>query len=116
MDTRSVVRKPIIAAVLGALVVALPMTIVYYAEVRPAAAAAAAPAVTTTAPLIDPPAQGTPASLVPASSAMVRQYGPAVVKISVVATPPGASFSTLSLPKPRAGRSKPRAIRPSSNG
>lgn len=88
MDTRSVVRKPIIAAVLAALVVALPMTIFYYAEVRPAAAAAA---VTTTAPLVDPPAQGTPASVVPDFSAMVRRYGPAVVNISVVSKPLGAS-------------------------
>ena len=88
MDTRSVVRKPIIAAVLGALVVALPTTIVYYVEVRPAAAAAA---VTTTAPLIDAPAQGTPASIVRDFSAMVRQYVPAVVNIGVVTKPPGAS-------------------------
>jgi serine protease Do len=86
MNLSSLIRKPLIAAVIGAATIALPFTALYVlgatrAAATPAAASAAAPAA---APLTPVPAAANPGAMLPDFSSMVQRYGPAVVNISVV--------------------------------
>jgi serine protease Do len=79
-------RKPLIAAVLGASMIGVPVATLYVggmtrALATPAAAAAA------TAPVTPAPA-GTPTVTLPDFSSMVQKYGPAVVNIQVITKVP----------------------------
>ncbi|HYL01923.1 MAG TPA: DegQ family serine endoprotease [Steroidobacteraceae bacterium] len=81
MKLANLVRKPLIAAILGAASIAVPVSAVYLAGV-PRAAVAAAPARNASpAPVRAAP---DPAVALPDFSSMVQKYGPAVVNISVV--------------------------------
>ncbi|HVW68739.1 MAG TPA: DegQ family serine endoprotease [Steroidobacteraceae bacterium] len=88
MSLRTFVRKPLAAAVLGAAIVAAPVSVLYAVGITPSAAAAP----TTPAPAVGPvtsvPATGNPAAVLPDFSTMVQKYGPAVVNISVVSKVP----------------------------
>src|SRR5690348_2617965 len=84
MNLRALIRKPLTAAVLGAAVVAAPVSVLY-AVGAPAAATAPAPAA---APVTPVPATGNPAAVLPDFSSMVQKYGPAVVNITVVSKVP----------------------------
>ena len=76
MNLSSLIRKPLIAAVLGAATIAVPAGALYMAgATRALATTAAAPPASTATPM--PPAS--PASLLPDFSSMVQKYGPAVV-------------------------------------
>ena len=81
---RNLVRKPLVAALLGAASIAVPVSAVYLAHIPRAAATAAAPVSRAGAAparaAAEPPATVT----LPDFSAMVQKYGPAVVNISVV--------------------------------
>jgi serine protease Do len=83
MNLSSLVKKPLIAAALGAATIALPVGALYVASAAHAVATAApAAAVTAAAP---------PASTsltLPDFSAMVQKYGPAVVNIRVTSKVP----------------------------
>jgi serine protease Do len=80
MNLLSLIKKPLIAAVLGAVTIAVPVGAVYVAgATRAVATSAATPsAATPTA------AAANPAMMLPDFSTMVQKYGPAVVNISVV--------------------------------
>ncbi len=87
MKLLNLIRKPLIAAILGAAAIAVPVSALYIAGATravatPAAltALAAAPAASqaTAAPM------AAPATALPDFSSMVQRYGPAVVNISVV--------------------------------
>jgi serine protease Do len=88
MNLLSLLKKPLIAAVLGAATIAVPVGALYVAGATRAVAtsalattaAAASPAAATPAP-----AAANPAMMLPDFSTMVQKYGPAVVNISVVA-------------------------------
>jgi serine protease Do len=83
MNLSSLIRKPLVAGVLGALTIAAPVSAVYMASARSAVAVTApAPAVQTAAP-----AASTGIAL-PDFSSMVQHYGPAVVNITVVTKVP----------------------------
>ena len=84
MSVRTLIRKPLVAAVAGAAIVAGPVSVLYAVGAAPAAMAAA-PA---TAPVTSVPAAGNPAAVLPDFSTMVQKYGPAVVNISVVSKVP----------------------------
>jgi len=93
MSLLSLIRKPLIAAILGAVTIAVPAGAVYLAGATRAVATAANSAATTSAPataaaaanLATPaPAAASSATMLPDFSGMVQQYGPAVVNISVV--------------------------------
>ena len=87
MNLLSLLKKPLIAAVLGAATIAVPVGALYVAGATRAVAtsalattaAAASPAAAT------PPPAANPATMLPDFSTMVQKYGPAVVNISVVA-------------------------------
>ena len=87
MNLLSLLKKPLIAAVLGAAAIAVPVGALYVAGATRAVAtsalattaAAASPAAAT------PPPAANPATMLPDFSTMVQKYGPAVVNISVVA-------------------------------
>jgi serine protease Do len=84
MNLANLVRKPLVAAILGAASIAVPVSAVYLAGVTRAAATAEAPvngASATPAPTTPEPAV---AAALPDFSSMVQKYGPAVVNISVV--------------------------------
>jgi serine protease Do len=82
MNLLSLIKKPLIAAVLGAVTIAAPVGAVYLAgATRAVATSAATPS--ATAPSAAAPSAATPAML-PDFSTMVQKYGPAVVNISVV--------------------------------
>ena len=81
MNLPSLIKKPLIAAVLGAATIAVPVGALYVAGATRAAATSASPAPTTPTPA---PA-ASPATMLPDFSTMVQKYGPAVVNISVVA-------------------------------
>ena len=87
MNVENLVRKPLIAAVLGAATIAVPVGALYFAD---AAHAAPPPAVTTAGPLSAVPAAGNPAAMLPDFSTMVQRYGAAVVNISVVTKVPAS--------------------------
>jgi serine protease Do len=78
MNLSSQLRKPVLAAIAGALVIALPGA--FYLE--SAARAATAPPVA--APVTPVPAAANPGAMLPDFSSMVQKYGPAVVNIAVV--------------------------------
>jgi serine protease Do len=93
MSLLSLIRKPLIAAILGAATIAVPAGALYLAgatrAVATAASSAAIPSATTTAaaaasPVTPAPAAASPATMLPDFSSMVQKYGPAVVNISVV--------------------------------
>lgn len=85
MNLKTLIRKPLAAAVLGAAVVAAPVGVLYTVGAAPAFAAAPAP---TAAPVTPVPATGNPAAVLPDFSSMVQKYGPAVVNITVVSKVP----------------------------
>ena len=76
MKLLNLIRKPFVAAILGAAVIALPVSALYIAGATRAVATPAA----LTAPV---PVAG-PTIALPDFSSMVQRYGPAVVNISVV--------------------------------
>jgi serine protease Do len=87
MSLLNIVRKPLVAAVLGAFAIAVPVSALYAVGATRASAAATAPAVS--APAAPPAAAPAtvaagPTVALPDFSAMVQHYGPAVVNISVV--------------------------------
>lgn len=92
MSIRTLIRKPLAAAALGAAVIAAPVSVLYAFGVTPVtAAAAAAPA--ATGPVTPVPATGNPAAVLPDFSTMVQKYGPAVVNITVVSKVPVSNNS-----------------------
>src|SRR5438270_8573281 len=99
MNLFELIRKPLVAAILGAATIAVPVSALYaVAESRAvatAAAAAAAPAAAATgaSPVTPAPGSPTPTVTLPDLSAMVQKYGPAVVNISVVSKVP-TSFNS----------------------
>jgi serine protease Do len=78
MKLSSLVKKPLIAGVLGAATIGLPVSALYVASATHAVATAAPSAVTASAP------SAAPNMALPDFSAMVQKYGPAVVNIRVV--------------------------------
>jgi serine protease Do len=80
MNLPNLIRRPLIAAILGAATIAVPVGALYVAgatrAVATTAAAQTAPAVT--------PAAASPTVVLPDFSAMVQKFGPAVVNITVV--------------------------------
>src|SRR5205823_256057 len=93
MNLPSAIRKPLIAAILGALTIAVPAGALYLAGATRAVATAAgsaastgapATAAVTASPAAPAPAASGPAAMLPDFSSMVQKYGPAVVNISVV--------------------------------
>src|SRR3981189_920757 len=94
MSIRTLIRKPLAAAALGAAVIAAPVSVLYAFGVTPVTAAAAtAPAATATGPVTPVPATGNPAAVLPHFSTLVQKYGPAVVNISVVSKVPVSNNS-----------------------
>ncbi|HEX4389620.1 MAG TPA: DegQ family serine endoprotease [Steroidobacteraceae bacterium] len=80
MNLPTLIRKPLVAAVIGAATIAVPLSALHAtrAHATPAAAvSAAAPATATAAP-------AGPTVNVPDFASMVQRYGPAVVNITVV--------------------------------
>jgi len=95
MNLSSLLRKPLIAAVIGAATIAVPVSALYVlgagrAAATSAAASAPAPAA---APVTPVPAAANPGALLPDFSSMVQKYGPAVVNISVI-TKVSTSFNS----------------------
>jgi serine protease Do len=91
MNLSSLIRKPLIAAVIGAGVIAVPVGTLYFAATQRAVAttaAATAPAAVTAAPT-----PSTTGVLLPDFSSMVQKYGPAVVNIAVVSKVPTSYHS-----------------------
>ena len=80
MSLLSLIRKPLIAAILGAVTIAVPAGALYLAGATRAVATTAAAA----NPATPAPAAASSATMLPDFSGMVQQYGPAVVNISVV--------------------------------
>jgi serine protease Do len=80
MNLPNVLKKPLVAALLGAATIAAPVSVLYVAGATRAAA--------TTSPT-QPTPTASPAAQLPDFSAMVQHYGPAVVNIAVTskATP-----------------------------
>jgi serine protease Do len=76
MKLLNLIRKPLIAAILGAAAIAVPVSALYIAGATRAVATPAAPV--AAAPMAGP------ATALPDFSTMVQRYGPAVVNISVV--------------------------------
>jgi len=97
MNLFELIRKPLVAAILGAAIIAVPVSALYaVAESRAVAtAAAAAPAAAATgaSPVTPAPGSPTPTVTLPDFSVMVQKYGPAVVNISVVTKVP-TSFNS----------------------
>ena len=91
MNFRTLIRNPLVAAVLGAAVIGAPVTVLHAVGATPQAAAAApAPAGTSTAPVTAVPAAANPGAFLPDFSSMVQKYGPAVVNINVVTKMPAS--------------------------
>src|SRR5581483_10096232 len=84
MSLRTLIRKPLAAAVLGAAVVAAPMSVLYAVGATPTAVAAAPAPAKAVGPVTTAPATGNPSAVLPDFSTMVQKYGPAVVNITVV--------------------------------
>src|ERR1700722_4564310 len=93
MTLRNLVRKPLAAAVLGAAVIAAPVSALYVLGMTPSTATAPAPAPTALGPVTAVPAAGNPAAVLPDFSTMVQKYGPAVVNITVVSKIPVSNNS-----------------------
>ena len=79
----SLVRKPLVIALLGAATVAVPVGALYFSGAAHASASTAAQAPAATAPAPVPAAAVNPVAALPDFSGMVQKYGPAVVNISV---------------------------------
>jgi serine protease Do len=79
MTLSSLIRKPLVAAVIGAVTIAVPAGALYVASAGRTVTAAtpATPAVTPV------PAAANPGAMLPDFSSMVQKYGPAVVNIAV---------------------------------
>ena len=78
MNLPNVLKKPLVAALLGAATIAAPVSVLYVAGAsRAAATTASSTQPTPAAPSANPAAQ------LPDFSAMVQRYGPAVVNIAV---------------------------------
>src|ERR1700689_1757327 len=79
MTLSSLIRKPLVAAVIGAVTIAVPAGALYVAGAGRTVTAAtpATPAVTPV------PAAANPGAMLPDFSSMVQKYGPAVVNIAV---------------------------------
>jgi len=86
MTLSSLIRKPLIAAVLGASMIGVPVGTLYFAGATRALATPASAAVTTQA--APAPAAGVPTVTLPDFSSMVQRYGSAVVNIQVVTKVP----------------------------
>ncbi len=85
MTMRKLIRNPLVAAALGALIGAAPLAALY--SVRNASAANIPPeGVTSSAP------RGGVAVVLPDFSSLVKKYGPAVVSIRVIEKTPGAGM------------------------
>ena len=78
MNLLSLLKKPLIAAVLGAATIAVPVSALYVAGATRAVATTPAPAASTAAP-----SAASPAVMLSDFSTMVQKYGPAVVNIAV---------------------------------
>ncbi|HEY2276523.1 MAG TPA: DegQ family serine endoprotease [Steroidobacteraceae bacterium] len=78
----SLVRKPLVIAMLGAATVAVPIGALYFSGAAHAAPSTTAQAVTVPA-RAPAPAAANPVAALPDFSGMVQKYGPAVVNISV---------------------------------
>jgi serine protease Do len=82
MNLPNVLKKPLIAAILGAATIAVPVGALYVAgATRAAATTAAASTAAATTPV---PAAANPGVMLPDFSSMVQKFGPAVVNIAVV--------------------------------
>ncbi|HEY2274127.1 MAG TPA: hypothetical protein VGH61_01365, partial [Steroidobacteraceae bacterium] len=79
----SLVRKPLVIAMLGAATVAVPIGALYFSGAAHAAPSTTAQAVAAPAPA-PAPATANPVAALPDFSSMVQKYGPAVVNISVM--------------------------------
>jgi len=88
MNVRTLIRNPLIAAVVGAAVVGVPLTALYGGLGDALAAPASAPAITAPAPVTAAPSTGV---VLPDFSSMVQKYGPAVVNITVTGKQPAAA-------------------------
>jgi len=87
MTLANLIRKPLVAAILGASMIGVPVGAVYIAGATRALATPAPAAVT--AQVAPAPAPSTPGAVVlPDFSTMVQKYGPAVVNIQVVTKVP----------------------------
>jgi serine protease Do len=86
MTLSRLIRKPLLAAVLGASMIGVPVGTLYVAGMTRALATPAAAA--ATAQVSPAPAAGTPTVTLPDFSSMVQRYGPAVVNIQVVTKVP----------------------------
>src|ERR1044072_4910576 len=82
MTVRTFVRNQFFAAVVGALAVGAPVSVLYALGTGPGAAQP--PAATQPVPTAPAPATGNPNAVLPDFSTMVQKYGAAVVNISVV--------------------------------
>jgi serine protease Do len=85
MKMPNFIRKPLVAAVLGAATIALPAGALYLGGATDTIATAAAPA-----PVMPVPAATNPGAVLPDFSSMVQKFGPAVVNITVVQKTPTA--------------------------
>jgi serine protease Do len=90
MKLPSLLRKPLIAATLGALTIAVPAGALYLAGAARAVTAATPPVAAAVTPV---PAAANAGAMLPDFSSMVQKYGPAVVNITVVTKIP-ASYSS----------------------
>ena len=79
MNLPTFLKKPLIAGVIGAATIAVPVSALYVAGATRAVATTPAPAAATTAP-----PTAVPSVMLPDFSSMVQKYGPAVVNIAVV--------------------------------
>jgi serine protease Do len=96
MNLLSLIKKPLIAAVLGAVTIAVPVGAVYLAgATRALATSATTPSAATPSAATPTAAAATAANpaMLPDFSTMVQKYGPAVVNISVVSKV-SASFNS----------------------
>ncbi|HEY0768157.1 MAG TPA: DegQ family serine endoprotease [Steroidobacteraceae bacterium] len=82
MNLLSLIKKPLIAAILGAATIAAPVGALYVTGATRAVATTAA--ATSPGPVTPVPAAANPGAMLPDFSSMVQKYGPAVVNISVV--------------------------------
>jgi serine protease Do len=88
MSLRTLIRKPLAAAVLGAAVVAAPLSVLYAIGATPGAEAHTTAPAAAVGPVTSVPASGNPTAVLPDFSTMVQKYGPAVVNISIVGKVP----------------------------
>ena len=80
MTFSTLIRKPLIAAVLGASMIGVPVATLYFGGMT---RALATPVPATVTAQVSPAAGGTPTVTLPDFSSMVQKYGPAVVNIQV---------------------------------